>query len=275
MSDQVSYAEWDIGKKTIDLAAIQSADFIIHLTGAGVVEKRWTPSYKKEIRESRIQSSELLVHTLKNHTHHVQAIIAASAIGWYGADRKPRRPFIETDPPSEDFLGQTCIDWEKSIGSASELGIRVCSVRTGIVLSNEGGALKEFRKPIKFGIASILGDGKQVISWIHIEDLCRMFIFAMENNLVSGSYNAVSNLPVTNKDLTIKLAESIKGKFYIPLHVPGLLLKLIMGESSIELLKSTTVDNSKIKAAGFTFIYPSVDAAISDLAGKKFKGLSG
>ncbi len=269
--NSLQYAIWDIKKQTIDIAAIQSADFIIHLAGAGVVEKRWTNAYKKEILESRTKSSKLITDTLKQHPHKVKAIISSSAIGWYGADRKKDTFFIETDKPATDFLGQTCFAWETSLDVAIEMNIRVCKLRTGIVLSNEGGALVEFKKPIRLGIAAILGSGKQMISWIHIDDLCRMYIYALENPAMHGSYNATAALPVSNKEMTVLLAKSLRGNFYTSLHVPGFLLKLIMGESSIEVLKSTSVSNHKIKNAGFTFLYPSIESAIAALTGKNLQ----
>ncbi len=261
----IRYAHWDVKKQTIDIGAIQSADFIVHLAGAGVVDKKWTKKYKEEIVESRTQSSRLLVNTLKTVPHQVKAIIGASAIGWYGADATPPKEFIETATPSSDFLGETCRLWEESIDKAKELNIRVCKIRTGIVLSNEGGALTEFKKPIKVGIAGILASGKQMISWIHIDDLCRIFIQAIENESMNGSYNAVAPGPVNNKTLTLTLAKSIRGKFFIPLHVPSFILKLLLGGRSIEILKSTTVSCEKIKKTGFLFLFPTIEAAIKQL----------
>ena len=122
--------------------------------------------------------------------------------------------------------------------------------------------LEEFKKPLKFGIAAILGNGKQIISWIHIDDLCRLLLFAIENENISGVYNAVAPKPVTNKELTLSLAKQIRDKFFIPVHVPAFALKLALGEMSIEVLKSATVNNEKIRKAGFTFLYPSIDAAL-------------
>jgi hypothetical protein len=264
----LEYALWDVKKQTIDVAAIQKADFIVHLAGAGVVEKKWTDDYKKEIIESRTQSSELITGTLKNNSNQVKAIISASAIGWYGEDSKPGFAFTEEDPADDGFLGKTCKLWEESVEVAEEHGIRVSKLRTGIVLSNDGGALAEFKKPIKFGVAGILGSGKQMVSWIHIDDLCRMYRFAIENAAIHGSYNAVAPEPVNNKELTLKLAKLIKGTFYLPLHVPAFVLKLIMGTRSTEVLKSTTVSCTKIRNAGFTFVYPSIDAALAELCKK-------
>ena len=265
----LTYAEWNVAKQQIDMAALQRADYIVHLAGAGVVEKKWTAAYKREIVESRTESSRLIYEALKNNTNKVKAIVSASATGWYGADAEPAKPFVETDPADEDFLGQTCYEWEQSIHADSSLPIRVCNLRTGIVLSNDGGALKAFKNPIRFGIGAILGNGKQMISWIHIEDLCRLFIYALENNSMTGPYNAVSTSPVSNKELTLALARALKGSYFIPVHVPGFVLKLMLGKSSVEVLKSTTVSNHKVKEAGFTFLYPTIESAILELTGRR------
>lgn len=261
----VEYALWDVTKQTIDVAAVQKADYIMHLAGAGVVDEKWTEAYKKEILESRTISSNLLVRTLKENNHSVKAIVSSSAIGWYGEDEAPGFAFTESDPVDEGFLGQTCLHWEQSIEAAEELGIRVCKLRTGIVLGNDDGALEEFKKPIRLGVGAILGSGKQVISWIHIDDLCRLFLFAAENEHIRGSYNAVAPTPVSNKTLTLQLAQLMKGNFYIPLHVPQFVLKIILGKRSIEVLKSTTVSCTKIKNEGFSFVYPTIEAALAQL----------
>lgn len=261
----ISFAHWDVAQQKIDINALAKADYIIHLAGAGVVDKKWTAAYKNEIVTSRTKSSELLVSTLKNNTNKVQAIISASAIGWYGPDMIHGKQFIETDPADNSFLGNTCKEWEESIEPATNLGIRVCKLRTGIVLSKKGGALAEFIKPIQMGVAAILGNGKQIVSWIHIDDLCRMFLHAIENNHLSGSYNAVAPMPVTNKNLTLTLAKIIKGSFFIPMHVPSFILKIMLGQRSIEVLKSCDVSCEKIKATGFIFLYPSIEAALKNI----------
>lgn len=263
----MQYALWDIHQKTIDIAAVQKADHIIHLAGAGVVDKRWTDAYKKEIQDSRTKSSSLIIDALKQHQNKVQTIVSASAIGWYGADTNEsiQKGFIETDPADSNFLGETCRLWEASIDEAATIGKRVVKLRTGIVLSNDGGALAEFKKPLKFGLAAILGSGKQIISWIHIDDLCRIYMEAIQNSNLQGAYNAVAPAPVTNKTLTLELAKIIRNKFFIPVYVPSFVLKIVLGESSIEVLKSTTVSCEKIKQAGFAFLYPSIDAALTQL----------
>jgi len=265
----INFALWDIKKRTIDISALQKADHVIHLAGAGVVDKKWTAAYKKEILESRTESSKLLITTLKNNSNKVKTIVSASAIGWYGEDAvKDGKVFVETDAAATGFLGETCRLWEQSISQFEAPGKRLVKLRTGIVLSNNGGALAAFKKPIIFGVAGILGNGKQVVSWIHIDDLCRMYIVAIENDLLSGVYNAVAPEPVTNKTLTIELANTMKGKFYIPLHVPVFILKIMLGERSLEVLRSTTVSCTKIQQTGFTFLYPTIKTALKQLCSK-------
>ena len=269
---KISFANWNVEEQKIDSDAIAKADYIINLAGAGVMEKKWSENYKKEIIESRTRSGELLINALQKNTNNVKAFISASAIGWYGGDTKAllhKNGFIETDPADKNFLGETCRLWEESIESITKLNKRLVKLRTGIVLSNDGGAFTEFKRSLRFGIAAILGSGKQMISWIHIDDLCRMYIYAIENENLSENYNAVAPSPVNNKTLILKLAKKMRGQFYIPIHVPQFLLKLILGQRSIEILKSATVSCEKIKATGFTFLYPSIDAALKELSKKK------
>lgn len=264
---KVSYALWDINKQEIDEAAVAKADFIIHLAGAGVAEKKWTEERKQEIVNSRVKSSATIVKALQQLPNKVQAVVSASAIGWYGADvaASLQSGFVETDAADTAFLGETCRLWEESIQPVATLGKRLVKLRIGIVLSNEGGALVEFKKPLKAGIAGILGNGKQVISWIHVEDLCRLFVYAIEQPTLQGVYNAVASKPITNKYLTIALAKIERGSFYIPVHVPTFVLKLMLGELSVEVLKSATVSNKKTHNTGFTYTYPTIEEALVSL----------
>ena len=268
-TSRLSYAKWDTGKQTIDEGAITKADHIIHLAGEGVGDKRWTLKRKRQISESRVNASVLLVKALRENVNNVKAVVSASAIGWYGYPSlnlsgrgTEQDPFEETDPPAEDFLGTTCKEWEASIDPVISLGKRLVKFRTGIVFSKEGGALKEFKKPLRFGIATILGNGKQIMSWIHIDDLVRLYIYAIEMERLRGVYNAVAPHPVTNKKLIIQLARNMRGKFYVPIFVPSFILKTVFGELSIEVLKSAAVSCKKIKGEGYHFLYPSLTAAL-------------
>lgn len=260
----VQYATWDVEKQTIDEQAIAKADYIIHLAGAGVADKRWTEKRKEEIVLSRVDSGKLLVNSIAKIPNNIKAVISSSAIGWYGADPiiPNPLPFKETDPSDDEFLGTTCKQWEEAIEPVTELGKRLVKLRTGIVLSKEGGALVEFKKPLSFRVAAVLGDGKQVISWIHIDDLVKMYIAAIENKKMNGAYNAVAPFPVSNKELTLSLAKIKKGKSFISIHVPSFVLKIVIGEMSIEVLKSATVSADKILQTGFQFIYPAIKEAL-------------
>ncbi|HSC36790.1 MAG TPA: TIGR01777 family oxidoreductase [Chitinophagaceae bacterium] len=263
----LSYAVWDVQNQTIDAAAVQQADYIVHLAGAGVADKRWSDKRKQEIVNSRTQSSALIVKALKEHSNKVKAVVGVSGIGWYGPDPvvPNPKPFVETDPVATDFLGNTCRLWEDSIEPVTLLGKRLVKLRTGVVLSNDGGALAEFKKPLRFGLAAILGSGSQVMSWIHIDDVCRIFLQALEDEQLHGVYNAVAPQPVSNKLLTLHLAKAMRGKFYLPVYVPSFLLKIVLGGMSIEVLKSATVSARKIHCTGFDFAYPSIDAALNAL----------
>jgi uncharacterized protein len=262
----LSYASWDLRKQTIDKTALQKANYIVHLAGANVGQGRWTEKRKKEIIESRTYSAALLIKALREVPNNVKAIFSSSAIGWYGPDPivPNPKPFVETDPHDDSFLGNTCYKWEAGILPVMELNKRVVIFRTGIVLSNEGGAFVEFEKPLKFGIASILGNGKQVVSWIHIKDIAGLYIYAIENEKLSGIYNAVTPQPVSNKKLIQTMAKE-KGGLAMSASVPAFILKTMFGEMSVEVLKSATVSNKKIEEAGYSFLFPSIEAAIKNL----------
>lgn len=262
--ENVSYAEWDIGKGYIDPQAIQNADHIVHLAGAGIADKRWTKKRKKLIVDSRVDSGNLIVKMLREHQNKVKTVVSASGIGWYGADKKNGHPFKESDPVADNFLGETCRLWEESVKPVEDMGKKLVIVRTGLVFANQGGAFPEFVKPMKFGMAAILGSGKQVVSWIHIDDIVRVYLEAIENNNLKGVYNAVSREPVSNKELTLKIARARK-KPFVSMHVPAFALNILFGEVSVEVLKSTTVDGSKLRDSGFNLIYPTVDSAVNDL----------
>ena len=261
-----SFAQWDLNKSWIDPAAIAAADYIIHLAGEGVADKRWTAARKKAILDSRVNSSALLVKALKENPNKVKAIVAASAIGWYGPDNEKSKQsgFVETDVVDSSFLGDTCRQWEESMHPVKAMGIRLVTIRIGIVFNKMGGALAEFMKPAKLGAAAILGDGQQMVSWIHQQDLNRLMLFALEQEQGEGVYNAVAPDPVNNAILT-KATASRFHTWAIPFNVPSFILKVMLGEMSVEVLKSAKVSASKIIAAGFKFDYASMDEALDDL----------
>jgi len=168
---KIIYAKWDIEKEYIDMMLFQKR-IILFISPGRMWEIKMDREKKKRNCRKPGKSSELLIKTLSENANKVKAVISASAIGWYGPDKlSDNESFSETDPAHNDFLGETCVQWERSISTVTKFNKRLVILRTGIVLSNEAGALPEFKKPLSFGLATILGTGRQIISWIHIEDL--------------------------------------------------------------------------------------------------------
>lgn len=265
-ASRISYSRWNPAERFIDPLAIGQADYIVNLAGAGVADKRWTPSRKEEIIRSRVESAETVIQALKQTANKVKTVVNASAIGWYGPDPQIPNPapFKETDPADKAFLGETVRHWEESISPVAQLSKRLVIFRIGIVLSDKGGALAEFLKPMRFGIAPVMGNGRQMVSWIHINDLCSLIRYALENEHINGVYNAVSPNPVSNRELIDTLAR-VKPGLQVKMPVPAFLLKIMLGEMSIEVLKSATVSSRKISEAGFSFRYPGLENAITSI----------
>lgn len=252
---------WNPQAGKIEESCLYGVDVIIHLAGANIA-KRWTNTYKQEIIESRTLSSELLFNLLKKTPHQVKQIIAASGTAIY--PESSTQLYDESTTQSEDsFLSNVVKKWEAGVNTFQVLGIKVCKLRTGIVLSNKGGALPEMVKPIAMGFGAAMGSGKQMQSWIHINDLVAMYKFAMENQL-EGVYNAVSPNPVSNAVLTKTIAKVLKKPLWLP-NVPEFMMKLILGEMSYLLFSSKNLSADKIKSLGFQFQFPEVESALDDL----------
>ncbi|QHT65875.1 TIGR01777 family protein [Rhodocytophaga rosea] len=255
--------QWNVEEGTIDTKAIEQTDYIIHLAGAGVADKRWTKSRKQEIMESRTNSAALLFNALKTTKHQVKSVISASAIGYYGFDTGSQW-VDENTQPGDDFLAEVVQAWESSVQQIASLGIRVVNLRIGIVLSEKGGALAKITQTIKVGAGAPLGTGKQYFSWIHIDDICRIFIHALENGQMQGIYNAVAPQPVTNEELTHQIAEVLDKPLVLP-HVPAFALKLALGEMASAVLGGNKVANQKLLTTGYRFEFPELRPALEDL----------
>ncbi len=250
---------WDINREYINEDAFKNLDHIIHLTGAGIANKRWSDKRKKEIIDSRVASTELLYNTVKELKIPLKTFISASATGYYGSITS-ETIFKETDKSATDFLGKVCQLWEQSIFKFKDQKIRTVALRTGIVLSKDGGALQKIKKPV----IVTLGNGKQYMPWIHIDDLCELYLKAIEDTRLEGPYNAVSTEYQSNNSFSKTVAKIYKRPI-LPIGAPKLVLKAIFGEMSTIILNGSRVSANKIKQVGFKFRYDRLDDALKNL----------
>jgi len=258
---------WDPDKKMIDPEAISTADYIIHLAGAGIGDKRWTKKRKELISDSRIKTCELLFNKVEESGTKLKAFISASGIGYYGAVTSDKI-FSETDHSSGDFIGEICRQWENAADRFEESGIRTVKIRTGIVLTEKGGALARMTPTVKMGIGSALGNGRQYLPWIHVEDLCNIYIKAIEDISLKGAYNAVAPEHVTNREFMRTLAKVLEQPFFFP-AVPSFALKILFGKMSGILLNGSRVSADKIISAGYNFKFPDLENALKNLFQKR------
>lgn len=257
---------WDPSQGKIDKEAFENLDFIIHLAGA-TISKRWTKSYKKELYDSRVKTAQLLYDTAKKANTSLKKIITASGANYYGT-LTSEKIFKESDPHVPDFLGKLCYDLENTIQQFETIGAKVCAVRTSAVLSPKGGMLKELLPLANNYLISPLGNGKQIVPWIHIDDIVNLYIHLLENEELHGAYNAAGSQIVNNKEFTYTFAKSLNKKVILP-SVPGFFLKTVLGEMSSILLEGSAVSNSKIKTTGFQFQFDQLDIALDNLLAQK------
>jgi len=254
----------DVTKGEIDATCINGVDTIVHLAGAGIVGKRWTDERKKEIINSRTQSIGLIYDLLKKKNHLVKSVISASATGYYG-DRADEL-LTEESAPGSDFLAEVCIKWEQAADAGLDTGLRVVKLRTGVVLDKNGGALPQLANPIKWGIGSPMGSGKQWMPWIHWKDVVKLYLYAIENSALKGVYNMTGPNPVTNQELTKAVAKQLRKSLWAP-NVPEFVLKLILGEMRAVVMESDRTSAQKIEDAGFKFDFPELQDALKDIYG--------
>jgi len=250
--------KWDITKNYIDKKVFRNVDYIVHLAGAGIADKKWTNKRKKIIIDSRVESANLLYSAVQENNITLKGFISASGIGYYGAITTDKI-FEETDTYGNDYLGNVCRKWENAAQQFKTLKVPVTILRTGIVLSKNGGALEKMKTPV----ISPLGSGKQYLPWIHIDDLCKMYIDAIEGKLI-GIYNAVAPEHQTSKTFSKTLAKSIKRPF-ARISVPGFMLKLMFGDMAIILLEGSRISSKKVKKYNFTFKFKTLKKALNNL----------
>jgi uncharacterized protein (TIGR01777 family) len=258
--------EWDIPKKEIDPKAFEDLDAVIHLAGEGVANKKWSSSQKEKIISSRVDSAQLLFDTLSNLEKKPSVIVSASGVGFYGIDTGDQL-MTEESPKGDGFLADVVDQWEAGIDQFDQLGIRTVKLRIGVVLADDGGALSKMVTPIKFGIGSPLGKGTQQMSWIHIDDLSKLFLEVVENGHLKGVYNAVSSNPVTNEELTKSIGKALNRPVFMP-NVPEFVLRLLLGEMSAIVTGGNKVSNEKIKTTGFEFMHENLDETLTQILNK-------
>lgn len=256
---------WDIPSQTMDKNALEWADVVVHLAGTSVADKPWTNARKKDILESRTLSTRLLAQSIaelpaekRPHT-----FVGASAVGYYGLDTEDDL-MREEHGAGKDFLADVTEKWEAESQAIANMGLRVSLWRIGVVLAKEGGALPAMTNPVKWGVGSPLGSGKQWVSWIHIHDLVKMLVFAIENEHIRGVYNAVAPNPVTNTTLTKCIGKTLKMPMFLP-AVPAFVLRLILGEMAQIVLGGNRVSAEKIQKEGFVYEFTEIQPALEDL----------
>jgi uncharacterized protein len=250
---------WILERNEIDAAQLEGLAGVVHLAGANIAGQRWSESYKQEIRESRVKGTRLIAETLAKLNDKPRVFVCASAIGYYG-DRGDEE-LTESSPPGEGFLPEVCTAWENSCQAARDAGIRTVNARIGVVLSQDGGALKSMLLPFKLGLGGVIGNGRQYFSWLALDDIVSALRFALENESISGPVNLVAPEPVTNRQYTKTLGKVLGRPTIFPM--PGFAAKLAFGEMADELLlASTRVLPAKLQEAGFAFGYPQLEPAL-------------
>lgn len=252
---------WNPVQGIIDENCLINVDAIIHLAGTSI-SKKWTKAYKEEILESRILSANLLYTTLKTYPHQVKQIISASGVAIYPQSYEVAYNEATTEKDNS-FLANVVTQWEESVDVFKQLNIKVCKLRTGVVLSKKGGALPEMEKPIQMGFGANIGNGKQIQSWIHLNDLAQLYYFVLKNQM-EGVFNAVAPNPVSNAELTKTIAKKLHKTLFLP-NIPKFVMRLILGEMAVLLTASNNVSSKKVQDVGFQFQFPTLQLAIDDI----------
>lgn len=262
-NEHVKIFKWDVSRMEIDKNCLENVDAIINLAGEGIADKAWTQKRKQQIIKSRTGAINLLHDALKeNPNHTVKTFISSSAVGHYG--HRYDEILTEDSEPGTDFLANTCLSWERAADKMENIGLRLVIFRTGLVLSKSGGALAQMAKPIYRGLGSALGNGKQWVPWIHIEDAINMFLYALEHDNIAGVYNMSSPFPVTNKELTKAVALQLHKPLWLP-KIPEFLLRIILGEMSRVILNSNRTTADKIIESGFRFKFLKIEQALNEI----------
>ncbi|WP_316804732.1 TIGR01777 family oxidoreductase [Pedobacter nototheniae] len=254
---------WDVYKQEIDPTCIAGVDAVVHLAGEAVADQKWTDERKKQIIDSRVKSTELLFKTIRaNPDHQIKSFISASAVGYYGDCGD--EILTEDSPNGYGFLAECCKLWEDAVDEGKRLSLRIVKLRTGIVITKAGGALPQLDLPVRLFAGAALGTGKQWTPWLHLDDMVGMYMDAIENLKIEGSYNACAPNPVTNTGLTKTIAIVLHRPFW-PIKVPKTVLSLILGDRTEAVLMSNNTSAQKILDAGFKFKFTQLKEALEDI----------
>ncbi len=248
--------KWNIKEQFIDEKAFDGVEYIIHLAGAGIAEKKWSAQRRKELMDSRVESANLLFSYVKKLNVPLKGFISSSGISYYGAITS-ETIFKEEDASGSDFISKICINWEKAALQFQQINTPVTILRTGVVLSKDGGALKKMNTPL---FLSALGKGKQYLPWIHIEDLCNLYVKAVDDSSFTGIFNAVAPQHQTNASFTKELGKVLK-KPVTPFNVPSFILKTILGEMSVIVLEGSRISATKV-SNHYEFQYTDLNDAL-------------
>lgn len=249
--------------ESVDPMIFEGIDTVFHLAGESVFKGRWNTAKKQRIRDSRVTGTRAIVQAMEKLAQPPKNLICSSAIGYYGSRGDER--LTESSTPGNDFLAEVCVAWEEEALKAEQFGVRVVTVRTGVVLGKNGGALEQMLLPFKLGLGGRLGNGRQYMSWIHIDDLVGILLYAAAHENMQGPFNGVAPQPVTNSEFTSILAKTLHRPAILP--VPGPALHLALGEFAKVLLGSQKVIPEKVIQSGYSYLFPQLPSALEDLVG--------
>lgn len=261
--EDIKIHKWDVSNNFICEKAFENVDYLIHLAGSGIADKKWSKVVKKEIIDSRVKSSELLFETIIKNKIKIKKFIGGSAIGYYGAQQNDN-VIYENNIQGSDFLSESCVLWEKSYKNFIDAGIETAIIRTGVVLSKNGGAYPKMALPFKYGFGASLASGFQNFPWIHIDDVAKLFIHVLMSDNITGVYNAVASEFISNIEFSALLSQKLNTSFFLP-NIPIFLLKLFIGEGACMLTEGLKISNEKIKKTGFNFEFETASQALTNL----------
>ena len=262
-SDRFRVFLWQPDNGEVDEAVFEAVKYIINLAGVNIGDKRWSAKRKEAIRASRINATSLLLKSVSKNPGGIRLYIGASAVGYYGAVTK-HHEFVETDPAGDDFLGATCAEWEAASLGFENPGVRRVLLRTGVVLAPDAGIIGKLKPSVRFGLGAVVGTGDQIVPWIHLEDLCDLYLRAIKDETMEGIYNAVAPTATTYREFIVTFAKRMNRSIWLP-AVPEWMIHLVLGEMSVMLCRGSAVSAQKILNQGFKFQHPDLVSALDSV----------